>query len=342
MFDNLFISIFFIFYLISVNYILKKFKLSLDTATKTEKHKLLLREKNLTPLSGTYFFLPIIILTFYNLDFLALICCTFLFLLGLGADLKVISSYKLRLVFQFLFLSGLFYSSNDLFIDTRILVLNDLMNYNLVRVLLCTFFFMVLINGFNLIDGTNCLCALNIFIITIFIYLVLNRLNVEYFNYEILLLAISLLTFLIFNFFGKNFLGDGATYGLGFLSGYLLLNLSLLEHKISPYFVANLLWYPAFENLFSIIRRNISKKNNYLPDNDHLHHLIFKFFEKKILKKNKFLLSSFIGILLNSFLLLGYLIGYYYYNYTYVQVLTIFSGIFFYLITYYLLKKNFS
>jgi UDP-N-acetylmuramyl pentapeptide phosphotransferase/UDP-N-acetylglucosamine-1-phosphate transferase len=65
-------------------------------------------------------------------------------------------------------------------------------------------------------------------------------------------------------------LGDGATYGIGFLLGYFLLKIFIRTQNLSPYFVANLLWYPAFENLFSIIRRNVSKKNNYLPDNDHL------------------------------------------------------------------------
>lgn len=341
MFNYFVISVLFIFYIILINSILKKFRLSLDIETKEEKHKSLLRIDNLTPLSGTYFFLPIIILIFYDLEILTLLCCVFLFLLGSIADLKIVSSYKLRLVFQFIFLSVFFYFSKDLFIDTRILVLNNLMNYNLVRILSCTFFFMVLINGFNLIDGTNCLCTLNTFIIIIFILLVINRLNIEYFNYEISILAISSFVFLYFNFFGKNFLGDGATYGSGFLLGYLLLNLSLLEHRISPYFIANLLWYPAFENLFSIIRRNISKKNNYLPDNDHLHHLIFKSFEKKFFKKNKFILSSLTGLSLNTFLLLGYYIGYYYYNNTYVQLLLILNGIIFYLITYYTLKKNF-
>ena len=45
---------------------------------------------------------------------------------------------------------------------------------------------------------------------------------------------------------------------------------------ISPYYIANLFWYPAFENLFSVLRRTSKNINNYLPDNDHLHHLILK------------------------------------------------------------------
>ena len=55
----------------------------------------------------------------------------------------------------------------------------------------------------------------------------------------------------------------------------------MFSEQISPYYIANLLWYPAFENLFSIFRRTIYKKKNYKADNDHLHQLIFKYFKKK-------------------------------------------------------------
>ena len=128
---------------------------------------------------------------------------------------------------------------------------------------------MVLINGFNLIDGTNCLCSLNFLIISVFIFFLMNKLNINFMNLKYLIIIISLSIFVIFNFFGKNFLGDGAAYGISFLLGYILLKITLINYEVSPYFIANLLWYPAFENLFSILRRNFSKKNNYLPDNEH-------------------------------------------------------------------------
>ena len=336
----LFIFLFFVFYLSIINYSLRKFNISLDKETTTEKHKFLLRKDNSTPLSGTFYFLPIILVLFYNLDFLVIICCSFLFILGLVADLKIITSYKFRLALQFLFFFTVFFISKDIKIFTWILPIDDLMKYELIRILLCTFFFMVLINGSNLIDGTNCLCSVNFLIISIFTFFLINKLNIDFLGYEILIVMISLSIFTIFNFFGKNFLGDGAAYGVSFLLGYILLKITLINYNVSPYFIANLLWYPAFENLFSIIRRNFSKKNNYLPDNNHLHHLIFKFYKKKGIIKKNFLLSSLIGLSINSILFINYLIGYNYYNHTAVQVILIFSGIFFYLIFYYILKKK--
>ncbi len=329
-----------VFYLFVINLFLKKFDISLDKEGVDEKHKSLIRKDNSTPLSGTFYFLPIILILFFNLDSKIIICCSLLFILGLLADLKIVTSYKLRLVFQFLLISLIFLISKDIKIDTRILFLNDLMNYELGRILLCTFFFMVLINGFNLIDGTNCLCTLNFFIISIFLYLLIKHSNIDYLKDELVILIASLLIFLIFNFFGKNFLGDGAAYGLGFLFGYFLLKISLANNNISPYFIANLLWYPAFENLFSIVRRNFSKSNNYLPDNDHLHQLIFKFCEKKKIIKHNFIQSSLIGISINLILTINYLIGFNYYNNSIIQILLIVSSIFLYLISYYFFNKK--
>ena len=108
--------------------------------------------------------------------------------------------------------------------------------------------------------------------------------NIDLISYEINFLIIFIAIFLILNFFGLNFLGDGAAYGIGFLIGYILVKISLIDQSISPYYIANLLWYPAFENLFSILRRTFKSNNNYLPDRC-LHHLIYKFFIKKIFLK---------------------------------------------------------
>ncbi len=339
---NTFITFFFISFLISINFLLKRFNISLDKETVNEKHKSLLRKDSSTPLSGSIYFLPIIFIFFFNLDNLLVIFCSLLFVLGFFADLKIITSYKKRLLGQFFLIFIMFYLSEDLLIITRLEIIDNLMNYNLTRILLCTFFFMVLINGFNFIDGTNCLCPLNLLIISTFTILLIESLNMRYMNNELIILIIALLIFLSFNFFGKNFLGDGAVYGLSFLLGFILLKVSLIDNSISPYFIANLLWYPAFENLFSILRRSFFKTNNYLPDNDHLHQLIFKFFKKKNITKKNFLLSSLVGLSINSLLLLGYLIGMNFYHHTMTQVVLIIIGIFLYLISYFFLKRKLS
>lgn len=340
MINGLLIISFLILYLLILNFFFQKFNIGLDIETVEEKHKSLVRENSYTPLTGTLYFLPLIIFLFYKVDYFFIICCSFLFILGFFADLKIITSYKKRLIIQLFLISLLFLLNKDIVINTRINFIDNLMNYDFARILLCTFFFMVLINGYNLIDGTNCLCSLNFLIVSLFTILVISDLKINYAYTEIKILLIAIAIFLTFNFFGKNFLGDGAVYGLSFLLGYVLLNISLINNSISPYFVANLLWYPAFENLFSIIRRNLLKRNNYLPDNDHLHHLIFKFFKKKGIIKKNFLFSSLIGIFINFILLINYFVGYKYYNHSWIQIILILSGIILYLLAYYNLKKK--
>ena len=156
---------------------------------------------------------------------------------------------------------------------------------------------------------------------------------------KILILILSMTVFTIYNSFGKNFMGDGAIYGVSFLVGYILVKLSSLNYSVSPYFIANLLWYPAFENLFTIIRRLFNKKKNYLPDNGHLHQILFKFLDKKKIIKKKYLLSTFVGISINLLLTIFYTIGYMHNDKTNIQIYLIFIGILIYLFIFFRLKK---
>ena len=93
-------------------------------------------------------------------------------------------------------------------------------------------------------------------------------------------LLLILFICLIFNLLNKNFLGDSGSYIVSFLIGSLLIDIYPENQKISSLFVVLLLWYPAFEILFSIVRKLIDNKNPLRPDENHLHQKIFK--DKKI------------------------------------------------------------
>ena len=43
-----------------------------------------------------------------------------------------------------------------------------------------------------------------------------------------------------------------------------------------------MLWYPAYENLFSIIRKKFNKKSATKADKTHLHQLLYIFLENKL------------------------------------------------------------
>ena len=338
---NLLLFVIFFIYLVLINFYLKKYELFIDNASLVENHKLLLNKKgDKIPLSGFFYFIPIVCVVLYSKDLSTLILCLTLFAIGAMADIKVLTSPKIRLLVLFISLFFYVYLNDQIIIDTRIIILNELMNFDLLRVLIITFFFLVLINGYNFIDGVNNLSSINFLIVIFFLCLLSSDLNLNFYNNKIELLIISLVVFICLNFFGKNYLGDGAVYGLSFLIGYMAINISLLDDKISPYFIANLLWYPAFENLFSIIRRSFYKKKNYLPDNVHLHQMLYKFLKNKNLTKKNFLLSSSTGILINLYLFSTSYIGYIYYSQTKTLICLLVINISVYITFYQLLKTR--
>ena len=104
----------------------------------------------------------------------------------------------------------------------------------------------------------------------------------------------------------------------------------------------NLLWYPAYETLFSIIRKVLTKKSALSPDNLHLHQLVYKYLRNKISYKNH--ANSLSGILLNIY---NFVIFYFasedYSNTKYQLLLFCFSFIIYntlYFVLKYNLKKN--
>lgn len=58
------------------------------------------------------------------------------------------------------------------------------------------------------------------------------------------------------------FLGDNGVYVISVFMSIYIIQFTNLNNNVSSLIALNLLWYPAFENLFSIIRRIVTKKNS--------------------------------------------------------------------------------
>ena len=328
-------------YLLSINYLSLRTDFCLDKVTVNEKHKLLLSSnRQKVPLSGFLFFLPCVLYFFKNENIYFLLTVFIIFQIGFFSDIKILKSPKLRLFIQIFLILAFTYFFSNLKIFTRIDFLDNFNSYDVYRIFFVSICFLVLINGYNFIDGVNTLSSLNFLSIIFILYLISNKIGLEE-NFEnVFYLIYPLIVFCGLNFFNKNFLGDGAVYGISFIIGYYLINLSLLDNRISPYFIANLLFYPAFENLFSIVRRLIKNKKNYLPDNNHFHQLLFKYIYKKNIFKKKYLASSITGILINTYLFIFYYVGMLNYNNTKFQIGIIFFNIFVYTAIYLKLKNK--
>ena len=76
-------------------------------------------------------------------------------------------------------------------------------------------------------------------------------------------------------------MGDSGAYLLGLLVGFILIKIHNLNPNVSPFFIALLLWYPCFENLFSILIKLNREFSPLKPDSKHLHQLVLFFFTKK-------------------------------------------------------------
>jgi UDP-N-acetylmuramyl pentapeptide phosphotransferase/UDP-N-acetylglucosamine-1-phosphate transferase len=301
-------------------------------------HKSFINNTNFVPMSGgIYLFLTLLLFKyqiFFNLNILILIAILFT---GILSDVIKNFSPRLRLFIQFILIL-IFLVKNEIFIsDTRINFFNHLLEIKLITYLFTSYCLLILINGANFIDGIN-LSAAGYFLIIIaaVFFLGLNN-EVTFDLYLTKVLIISLVVFLFFNFLKYAFLGDNGVYLLSFISGVFVIQLITSNAIISPYFAINLLWYPCFENLFSIIRKIISKKDPMTPDNMHLHHLLYFFI------KNHFNLSANnltgLVILINNFLIIFFSLLYF--NQTKFLILIIVFSIMYYLISFYLLRKYF-
>ena len=100
------------------------------------------------------------------------------------------------------------------------------------------------------------------------------------------------------NFCNLLMLGDTGAYILSFFVGFLIISCHKVNPYISPYFFITLIWYPCYENLFSIIRKSISNFSPLNPDNKHLHQLLYLVIKKNFCR-NSLLANNASSLIIN-------------------------------------------
>ena len=301
-----------------------------------DNHQLFSNEKNIPLVGGMFLVMPIILINYHNFFYILIVLS--IFILGLLSDRKVIVSAKQRFLIQILliffaviFLDLKILSSRLLFFDNLL----DLFYFNLIFTSFCL---LILINGSNFIDGLN---GLLLIYMTIVIYVLLDtevKLLFEGNDSYIQFLLITLIVITALNLSNLLMLGDAGAYILSFFAGYLIILYHNSNPNISPYFFITLLWYPCYENLFSIIRKLKNKFSPLVPDNNHLHQLIYQRFNKiinnKVIANN---VSSILISIINCIILL--LAARYPYESNY-QIKIILTSIFLYTSTFFILNSN--
>ena len=298
-----------------------------------ENHQKILGTKN-TPLSGGIFLILFFSFIFKDKDIITLVFLILIFVLGLLSDLKILSVPSRRLFYQSI-LTVLFvhFSTLDT-ISTRIIFIDQALQNYYMSIFFSAFCLIILINGTNFIDGLNGL-VLTYYLIVLAILYKLNLLvGINFTNLNFIYFCYFLFVLIIFNFLNKFYLGDSGAYLLGLLVGFILIKIHNLNPNVSPFFIALLLWYPCFENLFSILRKFKLGKSPVSPDSKHFHQLLFYFLKKKF-KLNDLICNNCSSIIINFYNLIILFFGSFNIYNTQLLIVLISINIILYTVTYF-------
>ena len=322
-----------------LNFFLIKNNLLLDSK-KISIHKKFVQDRVKVSYVGGLVILVSCIFFWNENNFAFKVFLIFTFILGLLSDLGLLESPTKRFFLQSIVIVSFLFFFDIKISSIRIEFLDYLIQHKVINLFFTTFCILIVINGSNFMDGVNTLVAGYFMLILLSLLFIFFNNSTILLNYNLIIITIiSLLVVFIFNIFGKIYLGDNGAYLIAFIVSIILIDASKNNILISPYYVVNLLWYPAFENFFSIIRKIIQKKSPMSPDNHHLHQLLFAYFNKNK-KFNKVFVNSFTACVINFFNFIIFFFATMYYSNTKIQILIILISIFFYNLFYFILKKK--
>ena len=264
----------------------------------------------------------------------------FIFIVGIMSDLKNFSAI-VRLILISMISIIYLWQTNTYITDFKFEIINDIFDSNIfIAILFTTTCLIILINGYNFIDGVHGLtilhAILSIILFNYFIFFILEE-QISFDSISILLPTLIVLYFQ--NIRKKIFLGDSGSYYLASIIGLMIINQTLNKDYSYPYVYASILIYPAFEVFFSIFRKIYFKKNPLSPDREHLHHLLKNYLEKE--KKISFDKASILtGLIINIFVFLFGLICIHFYNHKYILINNIFLFCFIYLMFYFWIYRK--
>ena len=320
------------------SFVFKKFNILIDR-TNISNHKSFINGHKTTPLLGGFvFFLILVFFLPENYQYFTILIF-FIFLTGLLSDLDILHSPFFRIIFQTIIIVVYLFLFDNFVSSIRVDFFDNLLNIFFIKLFFTSFCILVLINGTNFIDGVNTL-VVGYFILVASNVLYLTEVN--NLDLDILLVSTcltSLVVIYIFNFFGKIYLGDGGAYLISFVAGVTLIKFSNDNYLVSPYYIVALLWYPAYENLFSIIRKKISKKTPSTPDNEHLHQFIYLYLDKSF-NIDKNFSNTLSGILICLYNLFYFLFILDEYHQTEILAYSIIFNVLIYNLLYFLLRKK--
>jgi UDP-N-acetylmuramyl pentapeptide phosphotransferase/UDP-N-acetylglucosamine-1-phosphate transferase len=306
-----------------------------------DKHQKYTSSQNIPLIGGSIslFF----VFFFINLDLVIKLFLASIFTVGILSDLKILVSPIKKLLSQFIIIIFFLYVLDTHLVSTKLLFLDFILKNTVFSFFFTAFCLLILINGTNFIDGTNGNVLIFYLIISILIFILKTNEFQTVSSKNIFLIIELIFILLIFNYSNKLYLGDGGSFLFGSLFGLILVKLYLENiSNISSLFIVIILWYPAFENLFSILRKFYFLKSPIQADDNHLHQLLYFFLLKKT-RLNKILVNNSVSLIINFYNVITIFIASTKPQHTQMIVLLILFNIIFYILIYLSLfrfKKN--
>ena len=326
-----------IFFLI--NYVAIKYNLLLDNK-KSSIHKIFIDKKSNPPFIGGIFVLLSLLFFLPNIEINLKIFIFLIFMSGFLSDIQILKSANLRFIIQIVLVLFAVTILNKYVESVRLSFLDDLLKNNYFKLLFTSFCILIVINGTNFIDGLNTLVIGYYLIIFICISSFYKNNDLFLVSHQIVIFfSVILFSLLILNSLNLLYLGDSGAYLLAFFVSIILIDLSTNLRSSTPYYIANLLWYPVYENLFSIIRKIKNKKSALKPDNLHLHQLIYLKIKNK-LNHNAKIINTFSGIVINIFNLGVIILATQNYTSTTYQIILLLFSVTVYNLIYIILQKT--
>ena len=151
-----------------------------------------------------------------------------------------------------------------------------LVDHQWAWIILLTIAVAAMVNAFNLVDGANGLLLFTFLCIFFCLRMMAGVVDdVDWQNLTNLLILICIIQ-LLFNFpQARMFCGDLGAYAFGFITAMLTIIFLGQHPEFLTWQAILILFYPAWEMLFTTYRRLSSNKNPFVADRDHLHQLIF-------------------------------------------------------------------
>jgi UDP-N-acetylmuramyl pentapeptide phosphotransferase/UDP-N-acetylglucosamine-1-phosphate transferase len=189
-------------------------------------------------IGGLIFFIGLLFLIFFNFNELRLLIplllgSTIILLFSFYEDIRQSLSPLFRLVILFLG-SSIFILFTEL-PEINVRYLDFINQYSLISFLIFTFSLMLLMNGFNFIDGLNGLSSFNFYSILFSAYYLAAILGDAFLVNLVIIFFLSSILVFILNFpLGRIFIGDSGSYLYAFYSGALIIFL-FSRHNDLPY-----------------------------------------------------------------------------------------------------------